>query len=388
MALVDYSSDSSSADSPPPAKRAKVVSSTPSSLSSTTATATTTTTTTTTRNTKPTTTPTLAKPPGSLPALPAAFHDLYASTVKTFNDPSLHQGRRRQTPHVAGQWPSHLYVEWRPPDATHALLASFLAALQRRLLSEYHHLSPESDAETEVITSLLASDLGIPQPLHVSLSRPVVLATATKDAFLDRVQDRVRRAGVPPFALTCRGGVEWHRTPESERSFLVLRVVSSSSSSSSSSAVERDKAGKEDTSRGNSNSNSNPSPNPNPELTALLEACNGAVRAFGQPELYQWAAAATGQNGDRNRNHDRAVVGEAFHISIAWSPAEPTEELRRATEEVFAGEKGLGLGDRIRGVRIDVGGVKAKIGNVVTNIPLPEPGKGGARAQTAAYLCG
>lgn len=302
MGLVDYSSSES--DSSPQRPSKKLKSSTPPSSS----------------HSQPQLT---SRPSSTLPPLPSTFHDLYASTVRqsTTDDPTLHQGRRRQIPHVPGNWPSHLYIEWRPSSAQHSLLTSFLAELQSKV------------SQGVELNGFLTSDLGTPLPLHVSLSRPFVLSTGEKDAFLENVTDKINRTRIPPFRLRCEGGVKWHRTPESNRSFLVLRVRSS--------RVKEDDEQEDD------------AVSHNPELTTLLTRCNTAVAGYGQPQLYQWA--------------DNARVGDAFHVSIAWSFAEPDDELRAKTGDVFAKSE---FGDAIREMGFEVDGVKAKIGNVVHHIPL------------------
>ncbi|KAL2180205.1 U6 snRNA phosphodiesterase Usb1, partial [Thermothelomyces heterothallicus CBS 202.75] len=266
-----------------------------------------------------------------LPPLPPAFHDLYASTVRTAprDDPALHQGRTRQIPHVPGLWPSHVYVEWRPPPPVHALLCELLARLQQQQQVE---LQLPQD-----------SDVGVPQPLHVSLSRPLALSTEQKAQFLSELEAALAGGGgrgqggggsrrrVTSFSLRC-SRVEWHRTTESGRSFLVLR----------------EEEGEEEEG------------NVNPELTELLRRCNEVAERHGQPALYRWAEEEAVDQADKR-------VGEAFHVSIAWSFAEPTEELVRATERVFGSQEII---DKIREIEIPVEGVKVKIGNVVTHVAL------------------
>ncbi len=274
--------------------------------------------------------------PGStsaLPPLPASFHDLYASTVRTTtrDDPTLHQGRTRQNPHVRGNWPSHIYIEWHPTAAVHALLAGLISTLQE---------SAKAALGGAEVTSFLQSDLAAPQPLHISLSRPIVLASEEKDLFLGDVERAIEGSAIAAFTLRC-SKAEWHRTAESGRSFLVLRVHGNQAA-----------PGDDADPPGNDN-------NRNPQLTELLRRCNLVVANYQQPELYQWAEDA----GERR-------IGDAFHVSVAWSFAEPTEDLVKATEKVFDGRE---VKKRIQEVQVPVHGVKVKIGNVVTHAALRQP---------------
>ncbi|KAM0342434.1 hypothetical protein ACHAPU_009621 [Fusarium lateritium] len=274
----------------------------------------------------------VARDDGSMPPLPDTFHDLYASTVRqsVVDDPSLHHGRKRQVPHVAGNWPSHIYTEWHPSVVQHGLLTSLMADIQKEVSSGIK------------LHNFLTSDLGSPLPLHISLSRPLSLTTGNKDEFFDKITESFNNSGVPPFVVRPQA-LAWFKSPDSDRTFLILRVASPSRS--------------KDTPR--------PS---NPELMNLLTRSNAVVTHFRQPALYQRDA--------------KELVGEAFHVSVGWTFDLPADEMTIKTLRLFKQPKF----DDIRKWEIGVTGVKVKIGNVVNHIALKEAGRSGAPTKSSLFL--
>lgn len=96
--------------------------------------------------------------------------------------------------------------------------------------------------------SHLTSDLGAELPLHLSLSRPNVLATAQREGFVELLEERVEKARICPFVLpplpwsieygriaelmgvwvrfeVAFTGFEWVCNTEQTRWFLVLKVA-------------------------------------------------------------------------------------------------------------------------------------------------------------------
>ncbi|MDI1488217.1 MAG: poly(U)-specific 3'-to-5' RNA exonuclease [Ramalina farinacea] len=268
----------------------------------------------------------------TLPPLPSTFHDLYASASRLSNtdDPSLHAGRQRQIPHVEGNWPSHVYIEWIPTTEQYTLLESIVDQVNKR----------RDDVETDGrhVHSLLRSDLGAPLPLHISLSRPIVLRGEQRHDFLHDLTARIRKLGMQPFTLHAIHGADWVANHDDTRWFLVLRL-------------ERDKGD---------------------SLNKLLWVSNQTVKEYGQFGLYEKQIPLPADRQMPNRKQRRiggseeADLSMHFHISIAWTLASPrVEEQTRVLGPSEGGSEEEGLG-----VNVEV--VKVKIGNNINSVALAD----------------
>ncbi|PYH81703.1 hypothetical protein BO82DRAFT_354440 [Aspergillus uvarum CBS 121591] len=265
--------------------------------------------------------------PRPLPPLPAAFHDLYASStrVSVRDDPSLHGGRKRVIPHIEGNWPTHLYLEWYASRAELSLLSDVILQIQQRSSTK--------------LQSLLHSDLGAQLPLHISLSRPVVLRTEQRQSFMEVFQSAVKQSRVAPFNTTA-DSLDCVSNYEKTRWFYVLRV----------------RTPEED------------------QLNRLLRQSNRALARFDQPRLYEKAVpsssagnrTATAVKSSRAKTKPETETetdySGCFHISVAWSLTAPST----AEKEQLANIDLRALHD----LKIGFDCVKVKIGNQISSILL------------------
>ncbi|KAG4440967.1 hypothetical protein IFR05_003531 [Cadophora sp. M221] len=278
-----------------------------------------------------------------LPPLPSKFHDLYASTtrVSVRDDPSLHEGRKRVIPHIEGNWPTHIYIEWYPSTTEDASLSKLISALQKDI---------SFDSNSKVHSSV-TSDVGVPLPLHVSLSRSLGFLAAQKDDFVDSLDRVLKVSGIRPFDITFTG-LKWVANFEKTRWFLVLSI-------------------------------------PKPEsdgLNKILFVCNSIVKQYGQPPLYpkpptgpsiyarkkqQRRQSQENRETPSDKSHTNLDWSEiqdatdAFHISLAWTLQDPSQELLELTESVAKDHL-----NRLQNIEVSVKEIKCKVGNVVTSISL------------------
>ncbi|MCJ1435891.1 poly(U)-specific 3'-to-5' RNA exonuclease [Xylographa pallens] len=269
-----------------------------------------------------------------LPPLPDAFHDLYASNsrVSTQDDPTLHGGRQRGTPHVDGQWPSHIYIEWYPTTAESSKLATLIDKLNDEVF--------DGDAKLQ---SLLQSELGAELPLHISLSRSLMLLTDERQPFVDTFKHFLDKSTVRPFEVHV-SGLQWVANYEKTRCFLVLQLARTAENA----------------------------------LNTLLWASNETAKAFGKPTIYvkpeiesaEVRQRGRGIRGFRPRGRSSAmsrVTGvqdctASFHVSVAWSHGSLSDDVGAGIRSKYSAD--------IEELSLSVKAVKVKIGNAVTSLPL------------------
>jgi len=257
--------------------------------------------------------------PSSLPSLPANFHTLYATNVRTstVDDPTLHAGRLRQTSHKEGIWPSHIYTEWHP-DSVHALiLTNVLNELKKKIGIE--------------LTSLLYSDLSVPLPLHISLSRTLSIPTAQREKVFDNVLKAIRDGGVRAFEVGLEGGLVWAPNYDGSRFFLAAKAKS---------------VGARDNGDGN-------------ELNKLLWICNKTCVELGYNALYV-EGEQVGQEIDRS---------DSFHFSLGWS-LKKTVQSKHIDPSILNEVWKSSFADKVRDLKIPVTEVLFKIGNAIYAIKL------------------
>ncbi|KAF2830983.1 hypothetical protein CC86DRAFT_341515 [Ophiobolus disseminans] len=274
-----------------------------------------------------------------LPPLPAAFHDLYSTNarVSTSDNPSLHGGRKRAIPHVDGNWPSHVYLEWNPSQAEsdnlHKLIHHVKDLIERSTKTRAKHV-----AVPKIIPSL-QSELGAPLPLHISLSRTLHIQTDDRDDFLETLKTSLRRAAVSSF-YSQFSNLKWVPNFERNRWFLVLGIKQPAQD----------------------------------ELNRLLRGCNDATTKCGHSGLYiggqgDGPMEDNPQNNNAKRRKSQHFDEEAidrsdrFHISIAWNLEEPDPD-------IISEVQGIDVSKFVQPPEAAIAVVKARIGNVVHNVDL------------------
>lgn len=250
---------------------------------------------------------------GEPPPLPALFHSLYATSVRTSttDDPALHAGRTRHVPHVVGNWPTHVYLEWYPSKSELAVL---------------DHVIQKAGQLGNHTQSFLRSDLGVQLSLHISLSAPLVLKTGQRDPFQQSIGTKLSQSHVKPFAVGVTG-LAWVANNDRTRFFLVLKL----------SKPEND------------------------ELNHLLSICNTTARQFGLPQLYTDSASPPLRLRS-NTEPKLADRSEAFHISIAWTLKEPDQQAQAYLVDLER--------DHLQSLMVSFSLLKLKIGNAVIDISL------------------
>ncbi|EGX49649.1 hypothetical protein AOL_s00078g138 [Orbilia oligospora ATCC 24927] len=265
--------------------------------------------------------PSQSQPPSSasLPPLPSKFYDLYTAAPRLTkeDDPSAHGGRHRAIPHVEGNWPTHLYFEWHLTTLELGKVGRLLQVAAEAIgnYEKFHH------TEEFKLESFLYSDLGTQLPLHISMSRPIVLRTEERDGFVAELEKGVEASAVQSFDVRFTS-LEWVPNQDRTRWFWVMRATSPMLGQCRRTL-----------------------------LSSLLTTCNHVVKNHNQPELYL--------------TDSRGATREGFHVSIGWSLTEPSKDLCEGILTAISSNR-----TELSDLTMKCDTLKVKIGNIVHAVEL------------------
>lgn len=139
----------------------------------------------------------LPLPSPALPSLPSTFHSLYATSVRTstLDDPTLHAGRTRQTPHIEGSWPTHVYLECSYPSPQ---TSSSILRVESHMADEFEGTPPQQNFKPYTASSTL-QDLLHPNPLTPSFIPRLALKHPCTSPFRHLSRSKPMRN---PYSLT------------------------------------------------------------------------------------------------------------------------------------------------------------------------------------------
>ncbi|KAF2234995.1 hypothetical protein EV356DRAFT_532277 [Viridothelium virens] len=149
------------------------------------------------------------------------FHDMYTVEPRfsAFDDPSLHSGMKRANPHIVGNWPSFVYLEWFLHQNQSEAISTLLLKLKSTFASG--PWSGTASYRSDAIKPLFVDTLdhfATPRSLHISLSSTLNIKSEQRGDFDGRMRSALK---AEPFLLRFTG-VRWVSNQLGTRWFLVL----------------------------------------------------------------------------------------------------------------------------------------------------------------------
>jgi U6 snRNA phosphodiesterase len=142
-----------------------------------------------------------------------------SETRKEEEERQKHQGRKRTFPHVAGNWPTSVFI---PLDlnlgGNMSGISECIQSIRSRLLEEFKGRGfIDAKGEKHVMQTIEDADL------HISISRTFALREHEFGLFLEHLRKSLRDLNAPSFDIDF-DEYEWYMSDDSSRSFVSLNV--------------------------------------------------------------------------------------------------------------------------------------------------------------------